>query len=74
VTAPAIVWIAVGLVSTAAIVAVLVGLIRQMIALGRTLSRFQEQVSPLAEEISAGADRASTRMSDLQAADAKRRR
>jgi hypothetical protein len=58
-TTPAIVWMVVGLVTTAAVIVVLVALVRQLLLLGRTLSRFQEEVSPLAEEITAGADRAS---------------
>lgn len=60
-TTPAIVWTVVGLVTTAAVIAVLIALVRQFILLGRTLSRFQEEVSPLAQEIAEGADRASTR-------------
>jgi hypothetical protein len=61
VTTPAIVWTVVGLVTTAAVIAVLIALVRQFILLGRTLSRFQEEVSPLAQEITEGADRASAR-------------
>jgi hypothetical protein len=67
VTTPAIVWIVIGLVTTLAVVAMVIALVRHFILLGRTLSRFQEEVTPIAGEITAGGDRASTRMSKLQA-------
>lgn len=66
-SAPAIVWIVTGLVTTLALVAMLVALVRHFILLGRTLSRLQEEIAPIAEEITAGGNRASTRMSELQA-------
>ena len=64
-TTTAVVWIVVGLISTAAVAAVLIALVRQLKLLGRTLTRFQEEVQPLADEIAAGTDRASTRASSL---------
>jgi hypothetical protein len=67
VTTPAIVWIVIGLVTTLAVVAMVVALVRHFILLGRTLSRFQEEVTPIAGEIAAGGDRASARMSKLRA-------
>ena len=63
---PAIVWMVIGLVTTLAVVAMLIALVRHFMLLGRTLSRFQEEVTPIAQEITAGGDRASTRMSNLQ--------
>ena len=64
-TTPAAVWIIVGVVSTLAIVVVLVGLVRHVLLLGRTLRRFQEEVQPIAEDIAAEGERASSRAGDL---------
>jgi hypothetical protein len=61
VTAPAIVWLVVGLVTTAAVLAVLIALIRHLFVLGRALARFQEEVGPVAAEIGAQSERASSR-------------
>jgi hypothetical protein len=58
---PAIVWLIVGLVTTAALLALLVALIRHVIVLGRALGRFQREVSPIAEDIAAAGERASAR-------------
>jgi len=60
VTAPAAVWIAVGLTTTVAIIAVLIALVRHALLLGRTLRRFQEEVQPIADEIAAEGERASS--------------
>lgn len=65
-SAPAIVWLTVTVVTLAAIVALLAGLARHVMLLGRTLKRFQEEVTPLAEEIVSEGDRASTRTASLQ--------
>ncbi|MGQ0669793.1 MAG: hypothetical protein ACT4PO_09010 [Actinomycetota bacterium] len=56
----AVTWLVVGLVSAAALIAVFVGLVRHLLLLARTLGRFQEEVQPLAQEIAAEAERAST--------------
>jgi hypothetical protein len=61
VTTPAIVWLVVGLVTTAAALAVLIGLIRHLFVVARALSRFQSEVAPIAAEIGTQAERASTR-------------
>jgi hypothetical protein len=61
VTTPAIVWLVIGLVTTAAALAVLIALIRHLFVLGRSLSRFQREVGPVAAEIGAEAERASSR-------------
>jgi hypothetical protein len=47
----ALVWLVVGLVSTAMVIAVLVGLIRHVLVLLRTVRRFGEEVSPIAQAI-----------------------
>jgi hypothetical protein len=65
VTTPATVWIIVGVVSTLAIAVVLVGLVRHVLLLGRTLRRFQAEVQPIAEDIAAEGERASSRATGL---------
>jgi hypothetical protein len=57
----AVVWLVVALVTTAAVLAVLIALIRHVLVLGRALGRFQREVSPIAQEIAAQGERASTR-------------
>ena len=60
-TTTALVWFIIGLLSIAAVLALLIALIRHLIVLGRATRRFQEEVTPLAQEISALSDRASNR-------------
>jgi len=57
----AIVWLIVGLVSTATVIAVLIGLVRHVLVLLRALRRFSEELAPIASEISAESGRASSR-------------
>lgn len=57
----AIVWLVVALVSTALVIAVLVALVRHVLVLMRTLGRFNDELSPIMREISAGSGRASSR-------------
>jgi hypothetical protein len=64
-SAPAVVWIAVGLTTTLAIAAMLIALARHAILLGRTLRRFQDEVQPLADEIATGSGRAASRTQRL---------
>lgn len=52
-----VVWLVLALVTTAALIAVLIGLVRHVLVLGRTLRRLQEEISPVAEEISRAARR-----------------
>jgi hypothetical protein len=61
VSAVAITWFVVGIVSTAAIIAVLIGLVRHALVLSRALRRFQREVTPLTQEISQLGERASSR-------------
>jgi hypothetical protein len=68
-----VVWFTVTLVTTLMVVAVLIGLVRHVLGLGRTLRRFQEEVSPIAQEISAEGDRATTRASRLSASRGRNR-
>jgi hypothetical protein len=60
-----LVWFTVTLVSTLAIAAVLIGLLRHVLGLGRTLRRFRDEVTPIAEEISAEGERAAGRASRI---------
>jgi hypothetical protein len=57
----AVVWLVVGLVSTAAVIAVVIGLVRHVLVLVRALGRFQREVTPVAEEIATLGERATTR-------------
>jgi hypothetical protein len=61
VTTTAVVWLVVGLLSLTAVLAVLIALVRHLFVLGRAASRFQAEVSPLAQEIGKLADTASNR-------------
>lgn len=61
----AVVWLIVGLTSTVAMMAVLIALVRHLMVLRRALGRFQDEVGPVAEDISAGSQRASDRTTRL---------
>jgi hypothetical protein len=56
-----IVWLIVGLVSTVAVLAVLLALAWHVIVLMRTLGRFQRETASVTTEIAAQGDRASAR-------------
>ena len=60
-SAPAIAWMVVCLATTIALLACFAGLFRHVLLLYRTLQKFQEEVRPVAEEITAGGDRAASR-------------
>jgi hypothetical protein len=62
-----LVWFTVTIVTTLVVAAVLVGLVRHVLGLGRTLRRFRDEVTPIAEEISAEGARASSRSARLSA-------
>ena len=57
----AVVWLVIGLVSTAAVLAVVIALVRHVLLLFRALGRFQREVGPVAAEIGAAGDRAASR-------------
>jgi hypothetical protein len=61
-----VVWLVLTSLSILALIAVLVGLVRQALVLSRSLSRFTEEVGPLAAEIGREGDRASERGSHLE--------
>ncbi len=60
-----LVWFVIGIVSTVAVLAFLIALIRHMVVLGRTARRMQDELAPIAQEIAAQGDRASERASRL---------
>ncbi|MEX0743033.1 MAG: hypothetical protein WD248_01615 [Actinomycetota bacterium] len=64
---PAIVWLIVGLISTVAVSALLIALVRHVIVLARAIGRFQQEVSPIAQDIASAGERASTRSQRLSA-------
>lgn len=57
-SAPFIVWLSIGLITTIAMIAVSIGLVRHVFVLGRTLRRFQEEVTAVSHEITRETDRA----------------
>jgi hypothetical protein len=57
----AVVWLVIGLVSTAAVLAVLIALVRHLLVLVRSLGRFQREVTPVAQAIAAEGERAAAR-------------
>ncbi len=57
----ALVWLVVGLVSTAAVLAVVIGLVRHVLVLVRSLTRFQREITPIAAEIGSLGERAVSR-------------
>lgn len=61
-SAPAVVWLVVGLVTTLAVLAVVVALARHVLVLGRALGRFRDEVGPVATGIAAEGDRATRRV------------
>lgn len=61
-----IVWFVIGIVTTIAVIAVLIALGRHALVLGRSAKEFQEQVKPLADEISSGGAKASRKASALK--------
>jgi hypothetical protein len=58
-------WFAVSLVVGGALLAIAIGLLRRLIALWRTLQRFQDEVQPVAEQIAGEGARAAERASSM---------
>jgi hypothetical protein len=67
VSSVALVWLVVGLVTAAAVAAVIVGLVRHVLVLFRSFARFQEEVAPTAAELAAQGRRAADRSERLSA-------
>jgi len=62
---PVVAWVVVGLLSAAAIVAVLVGLVRHALVLGRAAGRLRREVEAEATGVAAEAARAGQRAARL---------
>lgn len=62
---PVVVWVVIGLLSTAAIAAVLVGLARHALVVGRAAERLRREVGAEAAEVTAEAARAGERAARL---------
>jgi hypothetical protein len=58
-------WFVVSILVGGALLAIAIGLVRRLIALGRTLQRFQDEVQPVAERIAAEGARASERAAGM---------
>lgn len=61
-----LVWFVIGIVTAVAMVAIAVALVRHVLLLGRTARRMQEEITPIANDITSGVDRASTKASSLR--------
>lgn len=53
-----VVWFVVGIVSTLAILACLLGLVRHLLILGRTVKQLQEELQPVADDLTKEGQRA----------------
>lgn len=53
-----VVWFVVGIVSTLAILACLLGLVRHLLILGRTVKQLQEELQPIADDLAKEGQRA----------------
>ena len=49
-----VVWFVVGIVSTVAVLACLIALLRHLLVLGRTVQQLQDEVQPIADELVQG--------------------
>jgi hypothetical protein len=65
VTAPQIVWLAVGVTGAVGLLAVVVGLFRQVKRLGRAVIDFSNEVRPTLEQLRVEAERAQARTDRL---------
>lgn len=50
-TTTAVVWLTIGLVTTVALLAMVIALVRHVLLLGRTVMRFSDEAGPILEEI-----------------------
>ncbi len=65
----AVVWLAIGLVTTVAIVAMLVALVRHAMLVGRAVGRFQDELTPFLDDMSREGASASRLARDLGGAE-----
>jgi hypothetical protein len=59
-------WFVISILATAAVIAVLIALVRHVLLLGRTARRMQDEISPLADDISNGLADASSKAQGFQ--------
>lgn len=50
-TTTAVVWLVMGLVTTVALLAMMIALVRHVLILGRAVGRLSDEVTPIVEEI-----------------------
>lgn len=62
---PFLVWLVVGVVTLLLLAIFLIGLVRHALVLSRSLARFQREIAPVAQELTAEANRASERAARL---------
>jgi hypothetical protein len=60
-----VVWFVVSIVSTVAVLACLIGLLRHMLVLGRTVKQLQEEVQPIADDLAKERQRASAHVAAI---------
>jgi hypothetical protein len=60
-----VVWFVVGILSTVAILACLIGLIRHVLVLARTVKQLQEEVRPITDDLAEERHRASAHRSAM---------
>lgn len=60
-----VVWLVVGLITTAALLVMLGFLVRHVILLGRTAGRFQDELQPIVDELAAASALAADSAADL---------
>ena len=60
-----VVWFVVAIVSTVAVLACLIGLLRHMLVLGRTVKQLQEEVRPIADDLAKERQRASAHVAAI---------
>ena len=60
-----LVWLVVGLVSTTAVLVCLIGLLRHVLILGRTVRQLQDEVQPIAQDLSRQGQQAGERATSI---------
>lgn len=60
-----VVWFVVGIVSTVAILACLIGLMRHVLVLARTVKQLQDEVQPIADDLANEGQRAGAHASAM---------